>query len=163
MDNLKKIAKDFATQYELQDRTDPIEAVIQSDRSIVTERQAEQATAKHLNNPAVKVFLDEILDTKQLIQKTMDLVDHKIAIVKWDDKNEQAIVHQTDITDPQTSLKALDMAFKLKGMYAPEQRATVNLNLNSRLADNPQITEITEEYEDKLKAMFEKGNNQPTQ
>lgn len=46
--------------------------------------------------------------------------------------------------------EGLDMAYKLKGSYAAEKKATVNLNLNADLQADPASIELKEEYEDRL-------------
>lgn len=45
-------------------------------------------------------------------------------------------------------LKASEMIFKVKGTFAPEKKAIVNLNVD---INNPKASKIAQEYEDKLK------------
>lgn len=51
----------------------------------------------------------------------------------------------------ETQKSALDMAYKLKGSYAPERSQSLNLNINKDAKDNSRAKELTEEYEQKLK------------
>jgi len=55
-------------------------------------------------------------------------------------------------------IKALDLAYKIKGSYAPEKKESVNLNLNSKLEglkDSKKIKQLATEYEEKLKKTLE--------
>ncbi len=50
--------------------------------------------------------------------------------------------------DNRSVKEALDMAYKLKGKYAPEK--TVNLNIDTEIS-NPEAMALAKEYEEKLK------------
>jgi hypothetical protein len=48
-------------------------------------------------------------------------------------------------------VKALDMAYKLKGSYAPEKSQSINLNVNASVdADDPKRKALVDEFENKL-------------
>lgn len=54
------------------------------------------------------------------------------------------------IPDAQAWAKALEMAYKIKGTYAPDKRVTINLDATS--------TERTRELGDRLVRLFRRGN-----
>lgn len=49
-------------------------------------------------------------------------------------------------------VKTLDMAYKLKGSYAPEK--TVNVNLEGKIEMSPKEKELKEEYEAKIQESY---------
>lgn len=53
------------------------------------------------------------------------------------------------IPDVQAKKAALDMAYKLKGSYAPEKSISMNLSADVRSLD-PKAAQLKEEYERKL-------------
>lgn len=53
--------------------------------------------------------------------------------------------------DNATRDKALDKAYKLKGSYAPEKRANVNMNID---VTNQEAQDVADKYEEELKAKF---------
>jgi len=58
-------------------------------------------------------------------------------------------------------IKALDLAYKVKGNYAPEKKQSVNLNLNTELKNSKESKDLVEEYEDKLKGMLKEPKTKP--
>jgi len=58
-------------------------------------------------------------------------------------------------------IKALDLAYKVKGHYAPEKKQSVNLNLNTELKNSKESKDLVEEYEDKLKGMLKEPKTKP--
>lgn len=159
MNKENKKQKDFVNELVKQKTKDPVKAIADSDHTILTVESAQKLSKDMMKQPAVRQMLDRILDTETLLERHRDLLDQKQTIVTYDSKNGQVIEETTDIADPDIILKALDMSYKLKGMYAPEQHENINVNLNARAKDNPRIGEITEEFEEKLREMFEKGKN----
>lgn len=53
--------------------------------------------------------------------------------------------------DAQARLKATDQVFKVKGSYAPEKSARINVNLNAEV-ENKELEELRIKYEAELKA-----------
>lgn len=53
------------------------------------------------------------------------------------------------VTNERAAKDGVDMAYKLKGQYAPEKK--VNLNLNANLKKNPKVAAYTKEYEKNVK------------
>lgn len=158
-DQLNRKETEFIDALTLQKVKDPVQAIIDTNPTIITVESAEQLSKKMMNRPAVRQMLDRILDTGTLLDRHKELLDQKRTVVTYDSKNERVVEEITNIPDPDIALKALDMAYKLKGMYAPEQHENINVNLDARAKDNPKLTQITEEYEEKLRNMFEQGKN----
>lgn len=48
-------------------------------------------------------------------------------------------------------VKALDMAYKVKGNYAPEKTTSLNFNINASTKDLSKHQEIRDRYEEELK------------
>lgn len=61
-----------------------------------------------------------------------------------------ALKHRQLLNDEESAIqvKALDMAYKLKGNYAPEK--SINLNMQANVAD-PRALDIARKYEEELK------------
>ncbi|MDH4127327.1 MAG: hypothetical protein OEV44_01140 [Spirochaetota bacterium] len=51
-------------------------------------------------------------------------------------------------------IKALDLAYKVKGDYAPEKKQTVNLNMNTEIKNSQESRDLVEEYEEKVANML---------
>lgn len=81
---------------------------------------------------------------KQLMQKY--LPDSLLA------KRHHALLMKEDEYGPDSKAvpKALDMAYKLKGSYAAEKTASVNLNLNADVKMDEATIRLKDEYEKKL-------------
>lgn len=69
--------------------------------------------------------------------------------------------HTELINDKESAIriKALDLAYKVKGSYAPEKKQSVNLNLNTELKNSKQSRELIDEYEQKLQNMLKEPKN----
>lgn len=158
MDKLTRKQKDFANELVIQGMKSPADAVLTTDSSVLTTISAEQLSAKHLAQPAVRQLIDEIIDNRTLITRHMELLSQKQTVVTWDSKNERVVSEETNLLDPNIALKALDLAYKLKGMYAPEQSQRINVNMDVK--NNPAIDQITQEYEEKLREMFSTDKTQ---
>jgi len=51
-------------------------------------------------------------------------------------------------------IKALDMAYKVKGNYAPEKSISANLNLDVEVKQSQESKDLVDEYEEKVKNML---------
>jgi len=51
-------------------------------------------------------------------------------------------------------LKALDMAYKVKGNYAPDKKQTVSLNLNTEIKSSQESRDLVDEYEERVANML---------
>lgn len=157
MDRLNKKQIAFANELVIQGVKSPVDAVLTTDESVITTISAEQLAVKHLNQPAVKQLIAELIDDRTLLTRHMELLNQKQTVVTWDSKNERMVEEETNLLDPDIALKALDLAYKLKGLYAPEQSQRINVNMDVK--NNPAIDQITEEYEKRLREMFTKDND----
>lgn len=73
-------------------------------------------------------------------------------------KRDERIVHVWFWSPDNRARKdALDMAYKIKGTYAPEKRANLNVNLNTEVKEQKKIDKITEKYEEDIKKILIKG------
>ncbi len=86
-----------------------------------------------LSNVKVQQSIAESIPDELVAEK------HKALLNKIDDKGE---------IDVQAVSKGVDMAYKLKGSYAPEK--SINLDLTAEIT-NPKARELAEKYEEELK------------
>lgn len=156
MDKIKPSERKFINEY-IKDG-DAVRAVIDTNRHIVSEESAEQLAKKHLNNKTIQELADTLLGNALLVVKHAELLEQTKTVVQYDPKTGQIIAENTDIPDTDVRLKALDMAYKLRGLYAPEKRQTVNLNIETNSVD-PDVIEMTKKYEEDLKKLY--INKQP--
>lgn len=156
MDKIKPSERKFINEY-IKDG-DAVRAVIDTDKRIVSEESAEQLAKKHLNNKTIQELADTLLGNALLVVKHAELLEQTKTVVQYDPKTGQIIAENTDIPDTDVRLKALDMAYKLRGLYAPEKRQTVNLNIETNSVD-PDVIEMTKKYEEDLKKLY--INKQP--
>jgi hypothetical protein len=56
-----------------------------------------------------------------------------------------------DDEQSQIQIKALDLAYKVKGCYAAEKTQSINVNLTGDITMTPKEKEIAQEYEERLK------------
>lgn len=54
--------------------------------------------------------------------------------------------------------KGLDLAYKVKGTYAPEKKISLNRNINEEIKDKSQLEALRKEYEEKLKTKLIEEN-----
>lgn len=161
MSKLKRLERKFVNEYVKHKNS--VRAVRDTNIHAISDISVRQIARKNLSNPTVRQAVDELLDELFLVEKHRELLDQKMVIVQYDPKTGQVIEEVTDIPDADIALKALDMAYKLKGMYAPEKRQTVTLNLGNGDLD-PDIVEMTKKYEDDLRNLYinKKQNGQNT-
>jgi hypothetical protein len=116
------------------------EAIIKAGYSPKTAR----APSKVFGSPVVKDALEEMLPEKMLLEKHKKLLDKEEIVVRTNSETGRLERLKTGEIDAQAVRSGLDMAYKLKGMYAPEKRITGIFGLDfSHLSDA--------ELEEKLK------------
>lgn len=96
-------------------------------------------------------LMDTHLPDDQLTARHRELLDkrEKVIIDRADPKTGESAVYEVlDQPDTVAVSKALDMAYKLKGSYAPEK--SVNLNVNTDVKIDAKNKRLIEEYESKL-------------
>ena len=78
----------------------------------------------------------------------------------WKNNNESGEIEKvSEEPDYAVRHKYLDSGYKLKGSYAPEKSQALNLNINARVLENPEIEALNKEYEEKVREIYVKGNN----
>lgn len=87
-------------------------------------------------------------------------VKKALADYGFNEENAMKVVSEimlNEDVDANTRLKATDQVFKVRGTYAPEKRANVNMNVDIP-KDDTALHAIRDEYEQKLKASLQKYN-----
>lgn len=77
----------------------------------------------------------------------LEIMEEHLPDSKLAEKHEELLNHE----EGNIQVKALDMAYKLKGSYAPEKSQAVVANIDLSVKDNPKTRALAEEYEKKLK------------
>lgn len=78
-------------------------------------------------------------------------VQEELEILGFTEQNAMNVVSEVMLNPDARDndrLKASEMVFKVKGTYAPEKKAIVNLNIDS---SNKEAQALADEYEEKLK------------
>lgn len=102
----------------------------------------------------------ELFNQKQLAYFTFskempdeEIIDHveaagfAVIVVRPSDKVKYAFY---SIDDAQAKSKALDMAYKVRGTYAPEKSVSLNFTADAQQAD-PELDKLREEFNSKIK------------
>lgn len=116
---------------------------------VKNERVAASIACENLTKPYIvdaieekKRSIAEQIPDDLLVQKHLELLN---AEVKVRVKEKGAIVIEQESIDTYSISKGLDMAYKLKGTYAPEKNLTLNVNV---------------EVSDKIKAIAKKAEEE---
>lgn len=91
---------------------------------------------ENLTKPAIVKAIHEALPDDLLATKHLALLN------KLDERGE---------IDVQAVKSGLDMAYKIKGSYAPEKRTSLNVNIGGQKEDKDGLEAIRQEYIQKLK------------
>lgn len=105
---------------------------------------ARNIASDNLTKPNIVKSIQESLPDVLLAQKHLELLN-KIEIIRDSEGNTY------EQPETQAVSKALDMAYRLKGSYAAEKTANVNLNLDATLENRQELNAIREEFEKKLR------------
>ena len=101
--------------------------------------------ASHNNkNELIRNAIDQALTDSLLATKHLALLNKEETIVKID-KDGQPNIIKTGEIDVMAVSKALDLAYKIKGTFAPEKKITVTIDSNA------ETLKLAQEYEQKLK------------
>lgn len=95
--------------------------------------------SENLNKPKIQKAIAEMLPDDLLAERHLELLN-KREVSKVDGE----II---DVPDTQAVSKGLDMAYKLKGSYAPEK--TINQNVNLNITDK-KLIDLARKYEEEL-------------
>lgn len=131
MNNLRPKHKEFIEEYleNGNNATQAVKKVFDIEDSNVASNKA----SRLLSNATVKQTLAESIPDDLIVEK------HKALLNKVDKEGE---------IDVQAVSKGVDMAYKLKGSYAPEK--SINLDLTAEIT-NPKARELAEKFEEELK------------
>lgn len=85
--------------------------------------------SENLRKPKIKKAIAEALPDDLLAERHLELLNKReVFRIKGGEGDEE--YELTDQPDTQAVSKALDMAYKLKGDYAPEKRLNLNANIS---------------------------------
>ena len=101
--------------------------------------------SENLKKPKIQKAIQDALPDELLAQKHLELLNKKEVRQKNNVTTGEIEIVETGEIDVQAVSKALDMAYKLKGSYAPEKR-----DIKAEVSDNF----LTQEEKDKLKALI---------
>jgi len=103
---------------------------------------------KLTESKAYQEILGNYLPDELLAQKHLELLNKEEVILKNNVTTGKIEAIYTGRVDTNAVKSALDMAYKLKGKYAPEK--SINLNMNIK-QDNPQLEKIRKMYDEEVK------------
>jgi len=104
-----------------------------------------------LESKGYQEVLNEYLPDDLLAEKHKELLTVP-KIIKTTKRGE--LIDSEESLDVQAISKGLDMAYKVKGSYAPEKKQSVNLYLNTKIKNLKESKDLVDEYEAKLKNML---------
>ncbi len=124
---------------------------------------AKSVGSELLSFPAVKKAIEikqktlaDALPDELLTEKHLALLNKKEVIVRNNVTSGEIETIPTGEIDSQAVAKGLDMAYKVKGTYAPEKSQALNINIDAGNMANPKIEALKDEYREKLKAILTK-------
>lgn len=101
-----------------------------------------------------KELMNTYLPDKLLAKRHKELLDKRDQFVIKDAETGK-VTDKVDMgPDTMAVTKGLDMAYKLKGSYAPEKSQALNLNIKGDIKEFAELEAIRLEFEDKLKAKY---------
>lgn len=122
--------------------------------NVTTENSAAAVGSEVLSNPkvqaAIENYADSLPDTL-LREKHLALLNRREVKRTFDHQTGEWIDIDTGQVDSFAVSKGLDMAYKLKGSYAPEKSQSLHVNVDAKLA-NSEVEQLRLKYEAELKA-----------
>lgn len=113
-------------------------------------------TAKNPKNLTESKAWEQLADAipdMLLAERHLELLNKRDTYTYRTGTGKRSKVHQVDLgPEVQAVTKGLDMAYKLKGSYAPEKSTALHVNIERRIEDKSEIEALRQEYEEKLKA-----------
>lgn len=127
--------------------------------NVSSKESARVVASEVLTSPNVIKALAERLPDDLLSERHLELLNKRELYTWYEDvKDEETkqvievIPHHIDLgPDVQAVTKGLDMAFKVKGSYAPEKSESRTLNVEVKL-ENKDLVAVREKFEEELKA-----------
>ena len=114
----------------------------------IRESTAGSMATENLGKPKIQKALADRLPDDLLEERHLELLNKREVIVIEKDEDGEKIYKKLDQPETQAVTKGLDMAYKLKGSYAPEK----SIQIQAKVPFNPVLDEIRKEYEEKLRA-----------
>lgn len=140
MDNLKPKEKDFTKEYIANGNN--AKKAAKKVLPHVTDGSAGVLGHRMLKKVKENGLLEKYLPEKHLLEKHRQFLDAP-KITRYFKKGEiETEVEEFD----GTAVKALDMAYKLKGSYAPEKN--MNVNVNVEMIPDEKLTALAEKLKD---------------
>lgn len=96
------------------------------------ESTAAVIASENIRKPKIVKAIEEALPDTLLAERHLELLNKK-ETVKVRDLEGNETIQETNQIDVQAVSKGLDMAYKVKGSYAPDKSLNVNLNLDDGL------------------------------
>lgn len=116
---------------------------------VANDNVAKSIASENLTKPYIQKAIAEMLPDDLLGERHLELLNKRETVIGL--KREDGTYDRIDIgPDVQGVSKGLDMAYKLKGSYAPEKSTSVNLNLEVKPEDKD-LEAIRLRFEEELK------------
>jgi phage terminase small subunit len=110
-----------------------------------TEKDLANAHQELLNQKRFEYFVfPKDMKNEEIIEK-VEACGIKVVVIRIGEKGKYAFYHTID---PQARKGALDMLYKIKGIYAPEKSINLNVDLEIK---NPKAHELAQKYEQDLR------------
>lgn len=104
-----------------------------------------------LESEGFKEALHELIPDELLKEKHLELLNKQQVVVRNNVTTGEIEVIPTGEIDVQAVTKALDMAYKLKGSYAPEKTTNMNLNIEAKTSTNEELENIRKSFNEKAR------------
>jgi hypothetical protein len=115
---------------------------------IKSELSARVQGSRLLTNDNVLKSIQEALPDDLLAERHLELLNKRE--IRYSQDGDEL----SNEPDTQAVTKGLDMAYKLKGSYAPEKSTALNVNVGLDKIENTELNALREEFEQKLRDKF---------
>lgn len=147
MARLRPEEKKFALEF-IKNGGNATQAVLDAGIESKTRNAAGVKGNKLLNRPRVQQEIQSIADSipdKLLIERHLQLLN--VPKIKRTYRKGE-LEHETEELDSNAISRGLDMAYKIKGTYAPEKNVNLNVDIDTK---DPKAIALAKEYEERLK------------
>lgn len=112
-------------------------------------RVAQTIASENLSKPMIAKAIADAIPNDLLAERHLELLNKRDKFIVKD--SEGKLFQEVDMGPEVTAVsKGLDMAYKLKGSYAPEKNVNLNIDVES--------TERTRELGSRIVQLFRRGN-----
>lgn len=116
---------------------------------------AASIATENLQKPHIIKSIAEALPDSLLAERHLELLNKREVITAYREGKEGKEV--IDSPDTQAVTRALDMAYKVKGSYAPEKRVNLNLEIPLKELSDEELAELAYNEENKEEATITSG------